>query len=280
MRLAVRTGLAALLLAAAGCSAEVAGNGSWTPPERPTGQIDRSQPCVNAQRREVRVVASGLQRVIRQVLARPEEPQPQAAARARAIVHGVERRVAARCGDRTDLEPLVGVVDTRVGDARDALDEPTLRLVVGAFRAWTRQVGASRPGTVYYHRDPCVPFRRRVDISFRIAREPEPGGTVARVELVVANRLDEGIYVEHGGRIRVAGLAPGGASKRLSWGGSSADTAVARAGRTSRTPVWPAPLPDVDIHLLPGASLELSDVYAAAYAKVSCRVPIDLPGRG
>ena len=105
-----------------------------------------------------------------------------------------------------------------------------------------------------------------------------PGGAVARVILVVENRLPERVYVEHGGLIWVDGLAPDGRRRRLSWGGSSADTAGAGVGRTSRTPVWPSTLPNVDIPILPGATLDIHDVDAWAVGQVGCEMQVDVPG--
>lgn len=272
MRLTWSLGLAAAVLVAGGCATEQAGDGSWTPPGAP-GPVDRSRPCLAAQRNEAFTVASRLQRIVTDVLEHPDEPQQSAVWRVRALIHQTDRRVARTCDEHTDLTPLVEVVDTRVGDARGALDEPALRLVVAAFRDWARRVEAVNRATLYYHRDPCVPFRRGVEVSVEVEREP----AVARVVLVVENRLTHRIYVEHAGRIRVDGLAPDGAAEVLDWGGSSADTAAARAGHTSRTPVWPAELPDIDIPLVPGATLEVFDVYAGAYSQLTCRVPVRLP---
>ncbi|MGH3507999.1 MAG: hypothetical protein ACRDO2_12430, partial [Nocardioidaceae bacterium] len=247
----------------------------WRPLPTPTGPVDDSRRCERAQRTAVRGVAYQLQRVVLRVL-RAEEPQPENAVRVRRIVHGLERAVARRCDERTALDPLVEVVETRVGDARDALDEPTLRLVVDTFREWARDVGGH--GVIYVRSEPCELFGRRVAVSIDVVRRSVPEGTVARVVLVVDNRLPERIYVDHGGRILVDGLAPDGRRKGLYWGGSSADTAAAGAGRTSRSPAFPAQLPEVDIPVVSGASLEISDVYATAYSKVTCRVPVHLPG--
>ena len=265
-------GLAAAVLTAGGCATEQPGDGSWTPPGNP-GPVDRSRPCLAAQSNEAFTVSSRLQRIVTDVLEHPDEPQQSAVWRVRALIHQTDRRVARKCDEHTDLAPLLEVVDSRVGDARGALDEPTLRLVVATFRDWARRVDAADRATLYYHRDPCVPFRRGVDVSVEVEREP----AAARVVLVVENRLGQRIYVDHGGRIRVEGTPPDGAERTLDWGGSSSDTAAARAGHTSRTPVWPAGLRDPDIPLLPGGSLEIFDEYAVAYSQLTCRVPVRLP---
>lgn len=265
--------LPVVMVLLAGCSTQPAGNGSWTPPAD-LGPVDRSRACLAAQRSQVRILAFGMQRVVVRVLKHPDEPQQEQATRVRRIVHSTERSLHRRCDDHTDLAPLLDVVDHRVGDARGALDAATLRVVVDTFEAWGRAVGAGDRATVLYHRNPCVPFRRGVDVAVDVERDPTAG--TATVVLSVSNDLGQRIYVEHGGRIRVDGLAPGGGSRVLDWGGSSSDTAGARAGRTSRSEAWPAGLPDVEIPVLPGASLDVFDVYALGYSRVTCRVDVDV----
>ena len=277
MRLAWSLGIAAAVLVAGGCSTQQPGDGSWTPPPSPSGPIDDSRGCVRAQRHQVFAAAFRLQRVVIRVLREEAHDTEEYAARVRRIVRQVGERLDRRCGERTALEPLETIVDARVGDARGALDEPTLRLVVDAFEGWATAVGRSGPGTIYLTRRPCVPYRRGIDVSIDVVREATSAGQAARLVLVVENRLTRSILLSHSGRLQVDGSTPDGDERRLWWGGSSADMASAAAGRTSRTLVWPGTLRSGDIPLGTTASVDITDIEVVAQWFGGCQMPVRLP---
>ena len=154
---------------------------------------------MRAQRTEVRAVAYQLQRVVLRVL-REEEPQPENAVRVRRIVHGLERAVA--LGATSEPPSIPSSRWSRPGSGMPAARWTSRPFAWSStpIREWARDVGGH--GVIYVRSEPCELFGRRVDVSIDVVRRSVPEGTVARVVLVVENRLPERIYVDHGGRIR------------------------------------------------------------------------------
>lgn len=271
-RTAAIAGTVAIALPAAACTSESPSRESQgsTAQAEPFGE---SRQCRARQGEMIFFLRARIQDLTSQVLSRPGEMQNDTAVRLRRALRQIERRSQKACGDgRTPLVPLIELAYSRDDHA---IDEPLLRGIVAAFEEWGRAVGKPRDAQVVYHADPCVPMRDKVHASYVIHRQPESGGTRVWVVVELASEWHERIYMEHAGSIKVTGARPDGATERYGWGGSSADTAGARPGRTAMDIAWPAPLPDPYIHLLSGGTAHVFNVYAWAYGSVGfCRIPI------
>jgi hypothetical protein len=83
---------------------------------------------------------------------------------------------------------------------------------------------------------------------------------------VLENQGSEEILLDHGGRVRATHVRPIDTTRTFSWGGSSADTAAARPGRTSTQRI--ALVPPGPLHLFPDGRVEVFDVYGSAGSNV------------
>lgn len=261
--------LGATLLAGA-CSS---GPPAAEPDVAASGAYGESRRCLAAQGARAWQLQRPLQRVTSKVLGSPGETRDGVAVPLRRVLARIERRTQQQCGSgRTPLVPLVELAYRRDDEV---LDEPLLREIVDAFEEWAVAVGEPRAGRVIYHADPCAPVRDAVRAHWVVRRQPEPGGSRVWVELRVANEWGRGLFLEHGGTIRATGVRPSGRARTYQWGGSSADSARAPYQRIGTDAVWPARRPDQYLHLLPGGTIRVSDVYAWVNGvSVGCRLDI------
>lgn len=236
-------------------------------------EVAASARCLRAQGAWTWQLQRRLQTMTERVLSAPEQSLDGAAVRLRALLGTVERRTLKQCGGgRTPLVPLVELAYRRDDDV---VDDPLLRDLVDALGTFAKAVGHPGDGRIVYAADPCALVDDAVDATYAVHTRPEAGGTAAWVEIRVTNHWRTRLMLEHGGAVRVTGLAPDGRSRRLDWGGSSADSAMVGRDRTARIVPWPTRLPDQTIHLLPGGTARAFDVYLSAYStQVACGISV------
>jgi hypothetical protein len=226
--------------------------------------------CVARQAGHTWPTQGRLQRITERVLSEPQRVPPEAIRRfARNIRKAVEDTKRA-CGDEaTELNALAELV---LPTPDTGIDEPLLQQIVEA-------IGRQRETRIVYYADPCVPLRNKVHASYEVLYRPEAGGTKVWVDLVLVNDWDTTVYLDHGGQIEAPGVRPDGATRTYQWGGSSADTAGARPGRTSRTRVAPVPATGPEpspIHLFSYGEVRVFDVFGSAYSTIGpCRIAVE-----
>lgn len=275
--------IAASLAAAAmalfsACAAEDSGEDS---PE-PSAQTSSAAPvdmrkCLTKQRYHTWPSHGRLQNITEGVLSEPDRVPPKAIGRfARDVRRAVEETSKA-CGDEaTALHSLAELVQPTTDTG---IDESLLRQIVDAYEAWGREIGRPRETRIVYLADVCAALTEKVRATYEIRRQPESGGYAVSVDLVLVNDWDETVYLDHGGSIDATGVRPDGASRTYQWGGSSADTAGARPGRTSRDRVAPVPATGPEpspIRIHPEGDIRVYDVYGSAYSSIGpCRIPVE-----
>jgi hypothetical protein len=233
--------------------------------------------CIARQAGHTWPTTDRLQRITERVLSDPDRVPPEAIRRfARNIRNAVEDTKRA-CGDEaTELNALAELV---LPTPDTGIDEPLLHQIVGAFERWGRAIGRQRETRIVYFADPCVPLRKKVHASYEVLYRPEAGGTKVWIDLVLVNEWDTTVYMDHGGQIEATGVRPDGATRTYQWGGSSADTAGARPGRTSRTRVAPVPATGPEpspIHLFSYGDIRVFDVFGSAYSAIGpCRIVVE-----
>jgi hypothetical protein len=151
--------------------------------------------------------------------------------------------------------------------ATPPVTERDIQKADAAFEQWARSMGSNaRINFPPPRPNPCPQMRREVMASYRVIREPEVGGVRISFELVLANKGSRLVYLDHGGQVRATHVRPNDRTRTYGWGGSSADTAAARAGRSSTQRIeLVAPDP---LRLFPDGRVEVFDVYGSAYSKV------------
>lgn len=237
--------------------------------------------CEQRQRRLLIGLNGLVQRLTVVVLARPEVTPTDVLERLERRVDEVDRRTRQVC-EEAPLDTLRSAVNAL---PQGTVAEPALRQVVDAFEAWGESVAPAQWARIVYHRDPCVPMMRNVDVDFRVRYEPDEGGKRAWVQYTVENDWWMEVYVDHGGEVAARGLRPDGDSAVYIWGGSSADTAGGRPGAVDERTVSlvavplgardPALTRRGKVRLLADGSLRVSDFSASAYSRVglpSCDV--------
>ena len=270
---------AAMLVMPAACGSDGGNDPDADPTQSstPSASVDTdSKKCRAAQRDMAWMVRQRLQPLTQRALSQPDQVPADATEPLRLVSAQTARSSRKECGgDPTALVPMTELVQRAIDDG---LDEPLLRQIVEAFEKWGRTVGAQpRLARIIYHADPCVPLRKHLNASYEIRRRAESGGVAVWVEIVLTNDWWQEIYLDHGGSIRATGVRPDGATRTYSWGGSSADTAAAAAGRTSRTPIAPVPAvgPTPYLHLFPDGDV-VFDVYGSAYGNVGpCGIDLE-----
>ena len=233
--------------------------------------------CLARQRAQTYAIGGRLQNVTEGVLADPDRVPPKAHRRFIREVRETVAEASEVCGDEaTALTALAALVQTMT---ESGIDESLLRQIVDAFEAWGSAIGRPRETRIVYAADPCVPLLRNVHASYEIRRRPESGGIAVGIDLLLVNDWDTTVYMDHGGRIEATGVRPDGATRTYQWGGSSADTAGARPGRTYRQRVSPVPATGPEpspIHLVPDGDVRVFDVYGSAYTSIGpCRVAVE-----
>lgn len=249
---------------------------------KPSAQSSTSAPvntkkCLALQRQWTLRGRGRLQNVTEGVLAEPDRVPPDAIEGFARDIRKAVKKTSKACGDEaTALHALAELVQPTPDTG---IDESLLRQIVNAFEEWGTAIGRPRYARIVYFADPCAPLLKKVHASYEIRRRPESGGIAVWVEIVLVNDWDTTVYMDHGGRVEATGVRPDGATQNYRWGASSADTAAAGPGRTSRMraalvpergPERPGPL-----HLFPGGDVRVFGVSGWVYEFFGCSIAIE-----
>ena len=261
----------AFAVAFAACSSGTAGDDPAA--QEPGLEYGATTKCLSQQAGFAYVLQHQIQRLTGKVLSEPDEGHPGATLPLRQALSTIEDRTRQACGDGST--PLVPLIEQAYSRGDEAIDEPQLRRIVDAYEQWRKTVGEPRGTAIIDAPGLCTAMGEQVQASYEVLTRPESGGAKVWVELVVASDWPGLLYLEHGGTIRATRTRPNGADRTYQWGGSSADSAAVRPGRTTRDPcaagsaLGPVPAP------APRRDGSASDVYASAYNTVGpCRIAV------
>ncbi len=240
-----RIGLVAVLVLLVGC-------GSDPDPGKSTGPS--SEECAKQRDRLVEEVRARLQRATDKVMADLNSLHFDALAQVDQVF---DEAAADACMEGSaELDALLDRGD-RIG-----VGEQFVRRTNRAFQRWAEAMG-SPDARISYPPDPCPDLRRKVRVSYRVIRAPEPGGVRVSLELVLQNGSSKFDYVSHGGRVRATHVRPNDRTRTFVWGGSSGDIDDARVRRTSTHPVDLVPLTTAGLHLFPEGRVQVLQFYAS-----------------
>ena len=275
-RLATALSLGTVVLVLAGaCASEQPGADQPEQTTQSSAPVNTKK-CLKHQKYGTWPARERLQVLTQRVLSNPGEQAPGAAERFARAVDSAARKASKVCGDQaTDLAAVAELARSAVDGP---LDEALLRQIVDAFEEWGRTIGRARETRILYVANPCVPMREHVHASYEIRHRPESGGVAVWVEVVLVNDWSEEIYLDHGGRIGATSVRPDGGTTIYDWGGSSADTAAAAPGKTSRDRVYPTPATGQEpyLHLFPEGDVRVFDVSGSAYGSVGpCAIDVE-----
>jgi hypothetical protein len=279
-KIAASLATTALGLSSYACAADDTDGG----PEASTQSSAQSSPsapvnvkkCLKQQSHHIYPARGRLQNITEGVLAEPDRVPPKAIDGFARDIRKAVKKTSKFCGDEvTALHTLAELVQPTTDTG---IDESLLRQIVDAFEEWGTTIGRPQHTRIIYFADPCVPLLKKVHASYEIRRRPESGGIAVWVEIVLVNDWYTTVYMDHWGRIEANGVRPSGATQNYQWGASSADTAAARPGRTSRMRVAPVPRRGPErpgpLHLFPEGDVRVFGVSGWVYEFFGCSIAI------
>ena len=220
-----------------------------------SGSRQSREECAQPRARLVEEVRLRLQRASDKVLADPNSLQYDALAKVDRVVDAAETGTCME--GSAELDALLDRLD------REAIGRPLVRRTVRAFERWAASMGSPDATIRFnYPPNPCPDLRRKVRASYRVIREPEPGGVRVSLELVLQYDSSEFDYVSHAGRLRATHVKPNDRTRTFHWGASSADIDDARPLRTSTHLVDLVPVTD-GLHLFPEGRVQVLEFGAS-----------------
>ena len=241
--------------------------------------------CLARQGRFVARVSGQLQRVVVKALSQPNQAPTDVAEPFVTAVQDANKLSQVEIPQwKTPRCPHPPLAMARLLELSDEADSQVpsralLRQTVKALQAWARKVGHPAAARVVFAADPCQVIRHQVKARYAVRYRTSGGTKKGWVDLILSNQSPFYVYADHGGAMLAHGLGVRGVTRRLVWGGSSADGATARSGRTSSTTVYPVWGPSGELPLQSWGSLRVLDFGATVYAgRLACGVPV-VPAR-